>query len=260
MLKSKYYIHNVISMILFIIFSVVVDLIFKNFSYLELKECLTFLSYLVYDLLFCYMKYLIDKKYHSYWNILFFYGLYYFIINAIGFLIIVIKDPDNNNIFKFIRVVNKNIFILSFLFKVIFSEFFKMLLIFLILNYFSLNHVLISNALKNIIVNIYNCVSRFNIYKNNLFFLIPAFFLVLSLLFYLEILEFNFCNLNKNTKRNIMLREDDEMLTKNTRMSEIEVDNDLIVKNPTTTTKRDLELSILIDNSDEKDNNNDNTN
>ena len=83
-----------------------------------------------------------------------------------------------------------------------------------------------------IVIGFIECI--YNKLLNNLLFLIPAFFQIVSLLFYLEILEFNFCNLNKNTKRNIMLREEEEMLLRNnTNVSEIEIDKDLIVKNPT---------------------------
>ena len=98
-----------------------------------------------------------------------------------------------------------------------------------------------------------NFTSDFNKHKTNLFFLIPAFFLIISILFYLEILEFNFCNLNKNTKRNIMLREEEEMLLRNnTNVSEIEIDKDLIVKN--TEEKKDFELYDMTDNLEEKEN------
>ena len=71
-LKSKYYIHNIISLILFCIFTVIIDLIIENLKYIELKSLLYCLPNLVENVLCCYMKYLIDKKYHSYWNILFF--------------------------------------------------------------------------------------------------------------------------------------------------------------------------------------------
>ena len=37
--------------------------------------------------------------------------------------------------------------------------------------------------------------------------LVISIFQIMSLLFYLEILEFNFCSLNKNTKKSIMGRE-----------------------------------------------------
>ena len=59
---------------------------------------------------------------------------------------------------------------------------------------------------------------------------------MLSLLFFLEILEFNFCHLNKNTKRNIMLREEAEKMIfnndgddLNSVGSDIEISDDLII-------------------------------
>ena len=127
-----------------------------------------------------------------------------------------------------------------------------MLLTLIILEYFSVNHELISEGLYLIVKFTILVIYYYNkiIY---ILFLIPAFFQIICLLFYLEILEFNFCNLNKNTKRNIMLREEEEMLLRNnTNASEIEIDKDLIVKN--TEEKEDLELYDITDDSEEKEN------
>ena len=121
------------------------------------------------------------------------------------------------------------------------------------MEYFSLNHVLISLLLHNIAFVLYQCICDYKLLKIKLLFLIPAFFQVFSLLFYLEILEFNFCNLNRNTRRNIMLREEEEMLLRNnTNASDIEIDKDLIVKNPQE--KKDLELFDITYDSEEKEN------
>ena len=98
--------------------------------------------------------------------------------------------------------------------------------------YFSLNHVIISHLLVYILGFINIIAFNYDEYKNYLFFLIPTVFQIISLLFFLEILEFNFCNFNKNTKRNIMLREKSEMKSEFSSMSEIEIDNDLIIKAP----------------------------
>ena len=104
-----------------------------------------------------------------------------------------------------------------------------------------------------IVIGFIECI--YNKLLNNLLFLIPAFFQIVSLLFYLEILEFNFCNLNKNTKRNIIQREEEEMLLRNnTNVSEIEIDKDLIVKNPTV--KKELELKTILNDLEEKDDDN----
>ena len=46
---------------------------------------------------------------------------------------------------------------------------------------------------------------------SQLFILIPFTFQIIALLFYIEIFEFNFCGLNKNTKKNILLREKEDI-------------------------------------------------
>ena len=257
-LKSKYYIHNIISLILFCIFTVIIDLIIENLKYIELKSFLFFIPNLVDNILSCYMKYLIDKKYHSYWNVLFFFGLFIFIVYTTEFIIKIKKEP--NTIFKVIENGKTKYIILNFLLDAIVHEYLRMLLTLLILEYFSFNHVFISHLLYRIVIGFIQSITNFDSYKNYLFFLIPAFFQIFSLLFYLEILEFNFCNLNRNTKRNIMLREEEEMLLRNnTNVSDIEIDKDLIIKNPQE--KKDLELNIILnDDTEENDNNNDDEN
>ena len=253
-LKTKYYTHNIISMIFFCIFTVIIELFFGKLIKIKLTSFIYFLPNLVDNILCCYMKYLIDKKYHSYWNILFFTGLFYFIIDIIYFIIIIIIDPYNNSIFNTIRKAKEKYFIvINVLLSAIFEFYLRTLITLLILEYFSFNHALISYVLTMIVVNLISIIYNYALHKMHLFFLIPAVFQILSLLFFLEILEFNFCNLNRNTKRNIMLREEEEMLLRNNSIAskiEVEVDKDLIVKNPQE--KKDLELYDIIDNSEEK--------
>jgi len=79
-LKTKYYIHNYISFILFCIFSVIIDLILGNFKIIKPISLLSLIPNIFDDLLCCYIKYLIDKKYHSYWNVLFFIGLFFLLL------------------------------------------------------------------------------------------------------------------------------------------------------------------------------------
>ena len=88
------------------------------------------------------MKYLIDKKYHSYWNILFFCGLFLFIIFTTEFIINIIKNP--NTILKVIENGKTKYSIHNFLLDSIVHEYLRMLLTLLILENFSFNHVLIS--------------------------------------------------------------------------------------------------------------------
>ena len=250
-LKSKYYIHNIISMIFFCIFTVIIDLIFKSLDNLELASFIYLIPRFIDDLLCCYMKYLIDKKYHSYWNILFFYGLFFFIVYGIELIIKIIKDPYDNSTFKAIRIAETKYIILNFFIHVIFYDYIRLLLTIIILDFFSLNHVLISHIVTEIVMYFIKIVSNYDKYGRYLVFLIPAFFQILSLLFYLEILEFNFCNLNRNTKRNIMLRGKEEMLSRSSDASNIEIDKDIIVK--VEELKKEIELNPLI-NSDENEN------
>jgi len=231
-LKSKYYIHHIISIILFCIFSIISDSFLQYFKDIGFGSILLILPHTIKNLFSVYWKYLIDKKYHSYWNILFFYGLYSFIIQFIQFIIIIIKDPYDNSIFKSIRNAEKKYIVINFLLEAIIGNNLRLLISLLILQYFSLNHVLISFTLYYIVIYTFICAYSYNEYKYNLYFLIPAVFQIISLLFFLEILEFNFCGLNKNTKRNIMLREEAEMQFRNSISSDIEIDNDLTINIP----------------------------
>ena len=68
------------------------------------------------------------------------------------------------------------------------------------------NHILISNELSKLLN-----ILLYNEHKNKWFTIIPFVFQFLSLMFFLEIFEFNFCKLNKNTKKSILLRENKDM-------------------------------------------------
>ena len=90
-------------------FTIINDIILGNLKYITLSSFLLLVPILVEDLLCCYLKYLVDKKYHFYWNILFFSGLFTFIDNIIEFSIIVGKDPYNNLFSNLLEMVKKNI-------------------------------------------------------------------------------------------------------------------------------------------------------
>ena len=86
----------------------------------------------------------------------------------------------------------------------------------------------------------------------HLFCIIPAIFEILSLLFFLEIFEFNFCGLNKNTRKNIQLREKEDMQKKEFRENFTELDHCLLGKNGTY--KRDSTSSLNSDMGEDKKN------
>ena len=99
------------------------------------------------------------------------------------------------------------------------------------LNILTPNHLVIPFEIGKIISTIVSNIENGNTNFVDFLFLIPFAFQIFSLLFYLEILECNFCNLNKNTKKNIQLREEESMLIKAERdQSFVEVGQGLIVK------------------------------
>jgi len=81
----------------------------------------------------------------------------------------------------------------------------------LIIYYLRPNHLIINDELQifeEIIIYSKNEDKEKNIKVSDKYYsFIPFVFQILCLLFYFEILELNFCNLNKNTVKNIQARE-----------------------------------------------------
>ena len=95
----------------------------------------------------------------------------------------------------------------------------------LILFYFKPNHTIISNEFNDY----FNTVI-YGDNPNKLYTIIPFALQILALIFYFEILELNFLQLNKNTTKNIQLREgkeDQERLL--SEVSVIELENQYLV-------------------------------
>ena len=109
--------------------------------------------------------------------------------------------------------------IFRFLVGLIFIGFLIGILEFLILDKLTPNYVIIGYELGKIPTAfiLSDGINRWII-------LIISIFQIISLLFYLEIFEYNFCSLNKNTKRNILERE------KRQRTGDIDDDNEIIIK------------------------------
>jgi hypothetical protein len=247
-LKYKYYIHNIISLLLFCLFSAIIDLISGNFSKLKSIDSVYCFAILFEVIFYCHMKYMIDKKYHKYWEIIFFQGFSNFIFDIISVIIRILIDKDSNFIVDYfseeeIRKVTANFF-----FSMI-SGFIQQVLNVLIIYLFTPNHMLIPyviNKIKRILFD----SNKADYY--HLFCIIPAIFEILSLLFFLEIFEFNFCGLNKNTRKNIQLREKEDMQKKEFRENYTELDHCLLGKNGTY--KRDSTSSLNSDMGEDKKN------
>ena len=73
LIKYEYFIHHYLSIILFLLFSVSIDLILNNYSSLSNMNALdiffNILSIFSKIAYLCFIKYMKDKHYHYYWNI-----------------------------------------------------------------------------------------------------------------------------------------------------------------------------------------------
>ena len=92
--------------------------------------------------------------------------------------------------------------VFRFFFGLIFVGFFADILEFLMLYKLTPNYVIIGYELGRIPSNLID-IEDYKIW----IILVISLLQIISLSFYLEILEYNFCSLNKNTRRNIKDRE-----------------------------------------------------
>ena len=150
---------------------------------------------------------MIESKYHYYWEILFISGVTNLITYSLSFIILysIKKTTNNPDIFINLDYFSKenigNIIIRCFV-KFIFYGVAYNILEMATLNKFSLNYIFACYELSKmpgIFIENETLLDWLSI--------IPALLQVIILFFYLEIFEYNFCNLNKNTKRNIKARE-----------------------------------------------------
>ena len=224
MLKYKYFIHHYLSIMFFFLSSVGFDLILGNFSNyfsgLSWKEisCIV-MGFLIEGIYLCYIKYMIDIHYHQYWNIISTIGIMVLMINIItiiSYIIIGNKSslPDFIKYFwvYFHSVPEKIIaskFIVNFVLQFIING-----LEILIIFYLSPEYIIMSQFLCIFVFLIIKLINRTIIlqYKYQYCFLIFHAIQANSLMIYFESLELNFCNLNKNTKRNIKSRENDDLI------------------------------------------------
>ena len=231
-LKYKYFIHHIISLIIFCIIGVCIDFLLNNWEdNLLSKPFLQIIFYFIIILLeivnYSYQKYMMDKLYFHYWNISLATGLSLF-TQTFGSLVsnLIKKDEKTINLFHELK---PGYIILGFFLNIIIG-FIQYLSRILILDYFTPNHMMIAYELLKIYHVLIKSPSE-NKYYSLIFFVLQFFILM----FYLEIFEFNFCKLNENTKRNIQNRavsEDliDNKSSKSQRSTLIELGTDYILK------------------------------
>ena len=209
LLKYKYYIHNIISLIAFIIMGIFIDIILEKFQEEFSGRSSTIIAIYFFELIvevlnFCYQKYMIDILFHYFYNVVFALGLDLFICNTIGILFYFSSEELKASLLD--SFDDWGLLIPRFIINMIF-QFTYFLLRILTLVYFTPTHLLICLSLSKFIAVLINHDDSIKYLS-----IIPFLFQFFSLMIYLEIIELNFCGLNKNTKRNIQKRVQEEML------------------------------------------------
>ena len=251
LLKYKYFIHHIISMAGFIIFGNISDLLLEAYSQiLKFGALPIFIQIfgIISDVIYYYyQKYMMEKLFYPYWRISFTLGIGTALAST-GILIYVLVMKNNANSFIF----NSNNFdsyfnnkdvglkVLKIILTYIFSVFSTILYI-LNIYYFSPNYILISFQFTKFLDVLIN-EKDVKKYITIICFIIQLFFLMI----YFEILELNFCNLNKNTKKNIEFRSILEASGENGRDSSVGL----------TAVDINRDYSVDLSRNEDKDNNN----
>ena len=158
--------------------------------------------YVIFEaILYCYLKYMIDVKYYYFWNINFIRGVFDLIVYGFIFsLLYIIKTVNNNDILlKSLELYKEGkawYIFFRILFGIIIEGFFNSIFEYQTINIFNPNYVFVCyeiSKIPEILMNANNI--------NDWLSIIPFTLQIIILLFYLEIFELNFCNLNKNTKK-----------------------------------------------------------
>jgi hypothetical protein len=211
--KYKYYIHHIISIAIFIILSIIIDIMLDNYKGHDISSLSANFLYLLFEAVgYCYFYYLLEIKYRHFWNVFLFLGIIDLIIYSFLFsTLLLIRSVNNNNNFlsklELYKEGKIGYLIFRFLIGIFIGGFFGMILEIKTLSLFSINHIFVCTEISKISEILLNANNL-----NDWLSIIPFTLQIIILLFYLEIFEYNFCDLNKNTKRNIQLRERNESL------------------------------------------------
>ena len=214
LLKYKYYKHHIISTIIFIIFGITSELCLETYftsnGKFFLGKLIRLIGAAVDATYYCYQKYMMEKYYYPYWNIAFVPGLIMFIIAAVLFIAVLAlpnsKQPFIASFYLYFKVKQGlGLAILKVVIAFVIHLFMCPLAI-LNIFYFPPNFILIIFQFSRITKNIINNSSK------KLYCLVFYAIQLFALMIHLEILELNFCGLNKYTKRNISLRGIDDFL------------------------------------------------
>ena len=208
-LRYKYYIHHIISLIFLVILSVIFDIVLGNFIQNNTTLVITSIFYvLTSSVMYTYFKYLMQNKYYHYMDILFIMGTFDTIIYIISLSVILIVQSSKGTyelIFQFYEYYKEygtwkttSIFLVGLIPR----GFIMFLLDMKSVDLFGPSIIFVSYEIAKIPNTLISTEGT-----KRWIVLVLSLFQILFILFYLEILEYNFCSLNKNTNKHIRERE-----------------------------------------------------
>ena len=216
--NSGYFIHHVIGQIIFYIPSLMIDIyrIYNNVEDLNFNWkhiIIIILDFILNDIILTYKKYLMEIKFIPPFIVCFLFGLINLIYLLLFFsLTLINRNPicfENKcfDIFDFDTGRFENNFILAF--SIICSIFLDCIFFFLyyhIFNLFTTSHTIFNFSIYVMVLNVIEAKDN-NLGLRGWLILSLAFILVfIGIFIYLEIIELNFCDLNKNTRIKIAER------------------------------------------------------
>ena len=211
LLKTQLYMHHYIGLIILVIASLSIDIPF-NLSLFkpQILFIVIYLLFIIIDANFItYEKYMMDKLYYSPFIIVFSIGILFLSV-SIFFTIYILMvgnslyDGKKYTLQSFSDYFEEKGYKTTVIYMFYCSSFrfFLNILKILTIYYFTQNHIYTSYTFIKLVDLL--IVKKTNYKYFSIILFIPQF---LGLLIFLEIIELNFCKLNKNTKINIEKRE-----------------------------------------------------
>ena len=209
-LRIKLYKHHYICIFIIIIIGILFNIIAEKFNNENFMDnypyYLCFLgTEIIFSLVNVMYKYLIHKKYMKSYQILFFQGIFEFILGVIT-LIITTKFDRLDNFYAFIHSLYLDGKEIGIFIALIIDQFLIYSIQITIIDIFSPFHVFLLNILKEFILFFF----MIDKYNSNLKVIISTIVSIIicliMILIFIEIIELNFCGLSYMTKKNIELR------------------------------------------------------
>ena len=201
-LKKKLYKHHYLTIVTFIVFGVLFDLILGRFitDYL-INNLINFVTEILFSLTYVMFKFYMLKKFIKPYEILFFMGFIESILGIITLIITTNNDYVDNFYLYYDKLDTKEVFI----FILLSIDFFAYnLMLVTIIDIFSPFHIFLMNIF-NELMNYFIHINEENPATSiiTLIFMLICIFMALV---YIEIIQLNFCGLSDMTNKNIELR------------------------------------------------------